>query len=166
MSERSSHFTTWLRLLVALAFAVGCSKPLSPTEEAFLGTWEAVFTEEDGTEVRVVWYFYSEYEGDKGVWNELHRDGQPISRRQGEWRVVNERTLRVVLDTENFAVTDRYPDWPHRTDEEEAGWLVGSLIAEIVKALTDDEYMIEYEREGDTLRMRWYNDEFHTYARR
>ena len=151
---------------IALAVAIGCSKPLSPTEEAFLGTWEAVFTEEDGTEVRVVWSFFSRWEGDKTVWNEVHENDRPISRRRGEWRVVDGHTLRVVLDSENFAVTDRYPDQIHRTDEEDVGWLVGTLIGEIVKALTDDEYMIEYEREGHTLRMRWYNDEFHRYERR
>ena len=44
MNERISHFSARWSLLIALAVAVGCSKPLSPTEEAFLGTWEAVFT--------------------------------------------------------------------------------------------------------------------------
>ena len=41
-----------------------------------------------------MWNFWSEYEGDKSVWNEVCQDDKPVSRRKGEWRVVNARTLR------------------------------------------------------------------------
>lgn len=162
MMSRIDWRTCALACLLAVA-ALGCSKPLSPTEEAFLGTWEAVFTDEDETVVRIVWTFESLHEGDRTVWNEIHRDDQYISRRKGEWRVVDARTLRVVLDSETLSVTDQYDD--SSNDDEGVGQLFGSLIGEMLKALTDDEYTIEYGREGDAFRMRWYNEDFHTYER-
>ena len=151
-----------LRIVLALLTVVGCSNPLTSTEEEFLGIWEAEFTEESGTPVRIVWWFESYFKGDRTVWNEIHHGDELILRRRGEWEVIDAMTLRVVLDSENVHVTDRYEE----TGEDGGlGEFIGSVFGAIISGLTDDEYTIKYTRDGDVLRLKWYDGDYHTYVK-
>ena len=135
----------------------------SDSEEAFLGTWATEFDEENGTKVRIIWTFESLSEWPhRTVWNEIHKDDSPVRHRKGEWQVLNSSTLRVVLDSENLTVTNHYDGDPEELSEA-IGETIGTILGDILSALTDDEYTIDYIRDGDVLRMKWYNDEYHTY---
>jgi len=149
--------------LIVVVLIVGCgSNPLTSSEEAFLGTWVTEFDEENGTKVRIIWTFESLFDGDRTVWNEIHRNDALIRRRKGEWQVLNSSRLRVVLDSENLTVTNHYDGDPEELSEA-IGETIGTILGDILSALTDDEYTIDYIRDGDVLRMKWYNDEYHTY---
>ena len=151
----------WLIVVVLIA---GCgSNPPTFSEKAFLGTWVTEFDEEDGTKVRIIWTFESLFDGDRTVWNEIHRDDAFIRHRKGEWQVLNSSRLRVVLDSENLTVTDHYDGDPEAITSDSIGEIVGTILGDILRALTDDEYTIDYIRDGDVLQMKWYNDEYHTY---
>ena len=151
----------WLIVVVLIA---GCgSNPLTSSEEAFLGTWVTEFDGEDGTKVRIIWTFESLFDGDRTVWNEIHRDDAFIRHRKGEWQVLNSSRLRVVLDSENLTVTDNYDGDPEEINSDSIGEIVGTILGDILRALTDDEYTIDFIRDGDVLQMKWYNDEYHTY---
>ena len=151
----------WLIVVVLIA---GCgSNPLTSSEEAFLGTWVTEFDEENGTKVRIIWTFESLFDGDRTVWNEIHRDDAFIRHRKGEWQVLNSSRLRVVLDSENLTVTDHYDGDPEAITSDSIGEIVGTILGDILRALTDDEYTIDFIRDGDVLQMKWYNDEYHTY---
>ena len=85
-----------------------------------------------------------------------------ILRRRGEWEVIDAMTLRVVLDSENVHVTDRYEE----TGEDGGlGEFIGSVFGAIISGLTDDESTIKYTRDGDVLRLKWYDDDYHTYVK-
>ena len=127
-----------------------------------MGTWVTEFDEENGTKVRIIWTFESLFDGDRTVWNEIHRNDALIRRRKGEWQVLNSSRLRVVLDSENLTVTNHYDGDPEELSEA-IGETIGTILGDILSALTDDEYTIDYIRDGDVLRMKWYNDEYHTY---
>ena len=156
----------WLIVVVLIA---GCGSnpltfsPLTFSEEAFLGTWATEFDGEDGTKVRIIWTFESLFDGDRTVWNEIHRDDAFIRHRKGEWQVLNSSRLRVVLDSENLTVTDNYDGDPEEINSDSIGEIVGTILGDILRALTDDEYTIDFIRDGDVLQMKWYNDEYHTY---
>ena len=151
----------WLIVVVLIA---GCgSNPLTSSEEAFLGTWVTEFDGEDGTKVRIIWTFESLFDGDRTVWNEIHRNDAFIRHRKGEWQVLNSSRLRVVLDSENLTVTDNYDGDPEEINSDGTGEIVGTILGDIFSALTDDEYTIDFIRDGDVLQMKWYNDEYHTY---
>ena len=151
----------WLIVVVLIA---GCgSNPLTSSEEAFLGTWVTEFDGEDETKVRIIWTFESLFDGDRTVWNEIHRDDAFIRHRKGEWQVLNSSRLRVVLDSENLTVTDNYDGDPEEINSDSIGEIVGTILGDILSALTDDEYTIDFIRDGDVLQMKWYNDEYHTY---
>ena len=151
----------WLIVVVLIA---GCgSNPPTFSEEAFLGTWVTEFDGEDGTKVRIIWTFESLFDGDRTVWNEIHRDDAFIRHRKGEWQVLNSSRLRVVLDSENLTVTDHYDGDPEEINSDSIGEIVGTILGDILSALTDDEYTIDFIRDGDVLQMKWYNDEYHTY---
>ena len=151
----------WIIVVVLIA---GCgSNPLTSSEEAFLGTWVTEFDEEDGTKVRIIWTFESLFEGDRTVWNVIHRNDAFIRHRKGEWQVLNSSRLRVVLDSENLTVTDHYDGDPEEINSDSIGEIVGTILGDILRALTDDEYTIDFIRDGDVLQMKWYNDEYHTY---
>ena len=156
-----------LWLIIVVLFS-GCSNPLTPNpltsvEEEFLGTWVTEFDGEDGTKVRIIWTFESMFDGDRTVWNEIHRDDAFIRHRKGEWQVLNSSRLRVVLDSENLTVTDNYDGDPEEINSDSIGEIVGTILGDILRALTDDEYTIDFIRDGDVLQMKWYNDEYHTY---
>ena len=151
----------WLIIVVLIA---GCgSNLLTSSEEAFLGTWVTEFDEQNGTKVRIIWTFESLFDGDRTVWNEIHRDDAFIRHRKGEWQVLNSSRLRVVLDSQNLTVTDNYDGDPEETNSDGTGEIVGTILGGILRALTDDEYTIDFIRDGDVLQMKWYNDEYHTY---
>ena len=151
----------WLIVVVLIA---GCgSNPPTFSEAAFLGTWVTEFDGEDGTKVRIIWTFDSLFGGDRTVWNEIHRDDAFIRHRKGEWQVLNSSRLRVVLDSENLTVTDHYDGDPEAITSDSDAEFIGTILGDILSALTDDEYTIDYIRDGDVLRMKWYNDEYHTY---
>ena len=153
----------WLIVVVLIA---GCgSNPPTFSEAAFLGTWVTEFDGEDGTKVRIIWTFESLFDGDRTVWNEIHKDDGFISQRKGEWKVLDSARLRVVLDSENLYVTDDYDGNPDEIGGDSEGEVIGSILGGILRALTDDEYTIDYTRDGDVMRMKWYNDEYHTYIR-
>ena len=142
----------WLIVVVLIA---GCgSNPPTFSEKAFLGTWVTEFDGEDGTKVRIIWTFESLFDGDRTVWNEIHRDDAFIRHRKGEWQVLNSSRLRVVLDSENLTVSI--------TSDSDTEF-IGTILGDILRALTDDEYTIDFIRDGDVLQMKWYNDEYHTY---
>jgi len=156
-------------LIVVVLFS-GCSNPLTSVpltsvEEEFLGTWVTEFSEENGTKVGIVWTFESLFVGDRTAWNEIHRADGFISQRKGEWKVLDAARLRVVLDSENLYVTDDYDGNPDEIGGDSEGEVIGSILGGILRALTDDEYTIDYTRDGDVMRMKWYNDEYHTYIR-
>ena len=151
----------WLIVVVLIA---GCgSNPPTFSEVAFLGTGVTEFDGEDGTKVRIIWTFESLFDGDRTVWNEIHRDDAFIRHRTGEWNVLNSSRLRVVLDSENLTVTDHYDGDPEAITSDSDAEFIGTILGDILSALTDDEYTIDYIRDGDVLRMKWYNDEYHTY---
>tara|TARA_Y100000758_G_scaffold270283_1_gene212193 strand:- start:12 stop:488 length:477 start_codon:yes stop_codon:yes gene_type:complete len=151
----------WLIVVVLIA---GCgSNPPTFSEEAFLGAWVTEFDGEEGTKVRIIWTFESLFDGDRTVWNEIHRDDAFIRHRKGEWQVLNSSRLRVVLDSENLTVTDNYDGDPGEMNSDSTGEIVGTILWDILSALTDDEYTIDFIRDGDVLQMKWYNDEYHTY---
>ena len=151
----------WLIVVVLIA---GCgSNPPTFSEAAFLGTWVTEFDGEDGTKVRITWTFESLFDGDRTVWNEIHRDDAFIRHRKGEWQVLNSSRLRVVLDSENLTVTDYYDGDPEEINSDSIGEIVGTILGDILRSLTDDEYTIDFIRDGDVLQMKWYNDEYHTY---
>ena len=154
-------------LIVVVLFS-GCSNPLTSVpltsvEEEFLGTWVAEFSEKNGTKVGIVWTFESLFVGDRTAWNEIHRADGFISQRKGEWKVLDSARLRVVLDSENLYVTDDYDGNPDEIGGDSEGEIIGSILGGLLRALTDDEYTIDYVRDGDVMRMKWYNDEYHTY---
>ena len=72
-------------------------------------------------------------------------------------------TLRVVLDHENLHIADNYENSNSSYEDEGLGELIGFIFGEMLTALTDDEYNIEYYRKGDELYLKWYNREFHAY---
>ena len=111
MAEIGKQISMKLGLIIVVFFS-GCSKPLTPSEEEFLGTWVTEFSEEDGTKVGIVWTFESLFVGDRTAWNEIQRDDGFISQRKGEWKVLDFARLRVVLDSENLYVTDYYDGNP------------------------------------------------------
>ena len=151
----------WLIVVVLIA---GCgSNPLTSSEEAFLGTWVTEFDEQNGTKVRIIWTFESLFDGDRTVRNEIHRNDAFIRHRKGEWQVLNSSRLRVVLDSQNLTVTDNYDGDPEEINSDGTGEIVGTILGGILSALTDDEYTIDFIRDGDVLQMKWYNDEYHTY---
>ena len=128
-----------LWLIIVVLFS-GCSNPLTAVpltavEEEFLGTWVTEFSEENGTKVGIVWTFESLFVGDRTAWNE------------------------------NLYVTDDYDGNPDEIGGDSEGEVIGSILGDILRALTDDEYTIDYTRDGDVMRMKWYNDEYHTYIR-
>ena len=61
-----------LWLIIVVLFS-GCSKPLTSSEEEFLGTWVTEFSEEDGTKVGIVWTFESLFVGDRTAWRDTER---------------------------------------------------------------------------------------------
>ena len=151
----------WLIVVVLIA---GCgSNPLTTNEEVFLGTWATDFDEENGTKVLIIWTFASLYDGDRTVWNEIHKDDAFVRHRKGQWQVLDSSRLRVVLDSENLTVTDHYDGDPEAITSDSDAEFIGTILGDILSALTDDEYTIDYIRDGDVLRMKWYNDEYHTY---
>ncbi len=143
--------------------SLGCSTPLSPVEEKFLGTWGTTLIDEEGVEVIVIWEFVFEYGTRRVVFNEIYRDNKIVSRRKGEWHVKASNTLRVVLDNENLHISDNYENSSSSGQDEGFGELIGSIFGEVLTALTDDEYNIEYYRKGNELYLKWYNEEFHAY---
>ena len=151
----------WLIVVVLIA---GCGRnPLTFSEEAFLGTWVTEFDGEDGTKVRIIWTFESLFDGDRTVWNEIHKDDAFVRHRKGQWQVLDSSRLRVVLDSENLTVTDHYDGDPEAITSDSDTEFIGTILGDILRALTDDEYTIDFIRDGDVLRMKWYNDEYHTY---
>ena len=58
-----------------------------------------------------------------------------------------------------------YDGNPDEISGDSEGEFIGSILGGILRALTDDEYTIDYMRDGDVMRMKWYNDEYHTYIR-
>ena len=154
-------------LIVVVLFS-GCSNPLTSVpltsvEEEFLGTWVTEFDGEDGTKVRIIWTFESLYDGDRTVWNEIHKDEAFVRHRKGQWQVLDSSRLRVVLDSENLTVTDHYDGDPEAITSDSDAEFIGTILGDILSALTDDEYTIDFIRDGDVLQMKWYNDEYHTY---
>ena len=138
-------------LIVVVLFS-GCSNPLTSVpltsvEEEFLGTWVTEFSEEDGTKVGIVWTFESLFVGDRTAWNQIQRDDGFISQRKGEWKVLDSARLRVVLDSENLYVTDDYDGNPDEISGDSEGEFIGSILGGILRALTDDEYTIDYIRD-------------------
>ena len=152
----------WSLIGIVLIAACG-SNPLTSNEEVFLGTWATDFDEENGTKVRIIWTFESLYDGDRTVWNEIHKDDAFVRHRKGQWQVLDSSRLRVVLDSENLTVTDHYDGDPEAITSDSDAEFIGTILGDILSALTDDEYTIDYIRDGDVLRMKWYNDEYHTY---
>ena len=149
--------------LIVVVLIVGCgSNPLTSNEEEFLGTWVTEFHEEDGTKVRIVWTFGTVH-GDRTVRNEIHRGDVFIRLRKGQWQVLESARLRVVLESENLTITDHYDSNPEEISI--LGELIGGIIGDILRAETNDEFTIDYIRDGDVLRMKWYNDEYQTYVR-
>ena len=69
----------------------------------------------------------------------------------------------MVLDHENLHIADNYENSNSFYEDEGLGELIGSIFGEVLTALTDDEYNIEYYRKGDELYLKWYNQEFHAY---
>ena len=157
----------WFPIAAAGLCAACGSEMLTSPEEEFLGSWIAEFSQADGTTVRIVWTFRY-LESTRKAWNEV-RKVESTERREGTWEVLDSKQLRVVLESQFIQVTDRYEDGPH--DEEEAdlgsvvGAVVGALIGELLLSLTNDEYIIDYVRDGDVLRLKWYGDEYHSYVR-
>ena len=152
----------WLPIVVVLIAGCG-SNALTSSEEEFLGTWVTEFDEKDGTKVRIIWTFESLFDGDRNVWNEIHRDDAFIRHRKGEWQVLNSSRLRVVLDSQNLTVTDNYDGDLEENNSDGAGEIIGTILGGMLSALTDDEYTIDFIRDGDVLQMKWYNDEYHSY---
>lgn len=152
----------WWLIIILLISACG-SNPLTSNEEVFLGTWATDFDEENGTKVRIIWTFESLYDGDRTVWNEIHKDDAFVRHRKGQWQVLDSSRLRVVLDSENLTVTDHYDGDPEAITSDSDAEFIGTILGDIFSALTDDEYTIDYIRDGDVLWMKWYNDEYHTY---
>lgn len=146
-------------------YLIGCSDPLSPVEQEFLGAWDTTLVDEEGAEVRIVWEFVLAYDTRRVVFNEIFRDNQMASRRRGEWNVRASNTLRVVLDLENLHIADNYEHSNSSYDDEGLGEFIGSIVGELLTALTDDAYNIEYYRKGDELFLKWYDQEFHAYHR-
>ena len=69
----------------------------------------------------------------------------------------------MVLDHENLHIADNYENSNSSYEDEGLGELIDSIFGEVLAALTDDEYNIEYYRKGDELYLKWYNQEFHPY---
>ena len=79
----------WLIVVVLIA---GCgSNPPTFSEDAFLGTWVTEFDGEDGTKVRIIWTFESLFDGDRTVWNEIHRDNAFIRHRKVNGKYLTRR---------------------------------------------------------------------------
>ena len=156
----------WFSIAAAALCAACGSEMLTPPEEEFLGSWMAEFSEADGTAVRIVWTFVY-LEETRKVWNEVRKEGL-IERREGTWEVLGSKQLRVVLESQFVEVTDNYSeDRPHDHEEAEGsivGAVVGSIIGDLLLSLTDAEYTIDYVRDGDVLRLKWYGDEYHSYV--
>ena len=101
--------------------------------------------------------------GDRTVRNEIHRGDVFIRLRKVQWQVLESARLRVVLESENLTITDHYDSNPEEISI--LGELIGGIIGDILRAETNDEFTIDYIRDGDVLRMKWYNDEYQTYVR-
>ena len=67
------------------------------------------------------------------------------------------------MDGEHLPVTEHYDGDPEEITSDAIGEIVGTILGDILSALTDDEYTIDFIRDGDVLQMKWYNDEYHTY---
>ena len=67
------------------------------------------------------------------------------------------------MDSQNLTVTDNYDGDPEEITSDAIGEIVGTIFGDILSALTDDEYTIDFIRDGDVLQMKWYNDEYHSY---
>ena len=67
------------------------------------------------------------------------------------------------MDGEHLTVTDHYDGDPEEITSDDIGEKVGTILGDILSAFTDDEYTIDFIRDGDVLQMKWYNDEYHTY---
>ena len=119
-----------------------------------MGTWVTEFDEPNGTKVRIIWTFESLFDGDRTVRNEIHRDDAFIRHRKGEWQVLNSSRLRVVLDSQNLTVTDNYDGDLEENNSDGAGEIIGTILGGILSALTDDEYTIDFIRDGDVLQMK------------
>ena len=141
----------------------GCGRPLNSSEQNFLGSWETTVTEEHGVNVVIIWTFVFENDKRRLVINEIYEDNRLMSRRSGEWHVIDSTNLRVVLDSQNLHVTDNYENSGSSPIDDSFGQLIGSIFGELLTALTDNEYNIEYYRDGIELYMRWYNHEYQAY---
>ena len=157
------HWIGFSILACSLLFQGGCGRPLNSSEQEFLGSWETTLTDERGVNVVIMWTFLFESDKRGVVFNEIYEDNRLMSRRSGEWHAIDSTNLRVVLDSQNIHVTDNYENSDSSPSDYGFGQIIGSIFGELLTALTDDEYDIQYYREGFELHMRWYNDEYQVY---
>ena len=153
----------WFSIAAAVLCAACGSEMLTSSEEEFLGSWMAEFSEADGTTVAIVWTFQFQEETRK-AWNEVRRE-EWTERREGTWEVLDSKQLRVVLENPYLGVTDHYEDSEPDDEGGELGAAIGAIIGALLRSLTDDEYIIDYVRDGDVLRLKWFGDEYHSYVR-